>query len=220
MIQVSWLSSILLSLSSNLDNIAVGITYGIRRVRVPFTSNIVIALITGTGTLVSMLAGKTIGNLLNPRAANLLGGTILVGLGSWVVLQQPHSVFNNESPGKPTMTSGIPPEAGLVDRVRMILNNPFSADRDGSKHIDIKEALLLGLALSLNNLINGVAAGIAGMGPTLVTVLVVCFSIITLWCGLSVGGRLGARLLGNYTGVTSGVLLIVLGLYEILCQSH
>jgi putative sporulation protein YtaF len=117
------------------------------------------------------------------------------------------------------MTRAIP-ETSLVGRVFMILDNPFSADQDFSRHIDKKEALLLGFALSLNNLVNGVAAGIAGLGPVLVTILVVIFSILTLWGGMSAGYRFGSRLLGNCTGVVSGVLLIFIGIYQIFLQSH
>jgi len=192
----------------------VGVVYGIRRVRVPFTSNLLIALITGAGTLVAMIAGRTIGHLMSLHIANLFGSAILIGLGGLIVFQELQAVSESEALPRLEINSAVP-EGRLTNRVLTILKNPLSADRDFSRHIDLKEALLLGLALSLNNLVNGVAAGIAGMGPILITILVVIFSVLTLWSGMSVGYRFGSRLLGNYAGMVSGLLLIFIGIYQI-----
>ncbi len=52
---------LLLSLSSNLDNIGVGVSYGIRKVNIPFTSNLLIAVVTrggGKAQRESMKRGK------------------------------------------------------------------------------------------------------------------------------------------------------------------
>jgi putative sporulation protein YtaF len=210
-----WLPAVLLALSSNLDNVGVGVAYGIRRVCVPFISNLVIALITSIGSLAAMLAGKTIGSYMEPRVAHFLGGALLIGLGIWVAIQESRAVVQRESPRRAEMNRRIS-GAGLVSRMGMILDNPFSADEDFSRHIDRKEALLLGFALSLNNVVNGVAAGIAGLDPLLVTTLVCVFSILTIWVGMSAGYRFGARVAGRFTGVVSGMLLIALGLYQLI----
>ena len=95
-----------------------------------------------------------------------------------------------------------------------LLDNPFSADQDFSRHIDRREALLLGVALSLNNVVNGVAAGIAGLDPMRVTILVCIFSVLTIWAGMGAGIRFGARVAGRSTGVVSGLLLIFIGIYQ------
>jgi putative sporulation protein YtaF len=212
-----WVPALLLALSSNLDNVGVGVAYGIRRVRVPFASNLVIALITGTGTLASMLAGQTIGDFLEPRVAGLAGGSLLIGLGGWVVFQESHAVPQREAVGRVEISGGIR-ETSLASRVLAVLDNPFSADQDFSRHIDRREALLLGFALSLNNVVNGVAAGIAGLDPMLVTILVCIFSVLTIWIGMSAGIRFGSRAAGRSTGVVSGLLLIFIGVYQVFLQ--
>lgn len=210
-----WLPALLLALSSNLDNVGVGVAYGIRRVCVPFASNLVIALITGISSLAAMLAGKTIGSYLEPRVAHFLGGALLIGLGIWVAFQESRAVAQHEFPQTAQMnrkTAG----SSVIGRIGTILDNPFSVDKDSSRHIDRKEALLLGFALSLNNVVNGVAAGIAGLDPLLVTILVCIFSILTIWVGMSAGNRFGSRVAGRFTGVVSGLLLISLGLYQLI----
>ncbi len=208
-----WLTALLLSLSSNLDNVGVGVAYGIRRIRVPFSSNLIIALITGTGTLAAILAGHTIGSFLQPRVAGLAGGSLLIGLGTWVVFQESHAVPQRQAVARVEMNGGVQ-DASLASRVLALLDNPFSADQDFSRHIDRREALLLGVALSLNNVVNGVAAGIAGLDPMRVTILVCIFSVLTIWAGMGAGIRFGARVAGRSTGVVSGLLLIFIGIYQ------
>src|SRR5437016_1204743 len=88
--------ALLLALASNLDNVGVGIAYGMRKVRVPFTSNILIAAITATGTLASVLCGSTIGRLLSHGLAAILAGGVLIGMGVWVVVREAHSLFQYE----------------------------------------------------------------------------------------------------------------------------
>jgi putative sporulation protein YtaF len=208
-----WLPALFLALSSNLDNVGVGVAYGIRKVCIPFASNLVIAVITSTGTLAAMLAGQAIGRFLQPHMARLVGGSLLIGLGGWAVFQGSRPVAQRHIAERAETDREIR-EASLLSRVSMILDNPFSADQDFSRHIDQREALLLGIALSMNNLVNGVAAGIAGLEPALVTILVFVFSIVTVWVGMSVGHRFGALVPSRYTGMVSGMLLISIGVYE------
>ncbi len=52
------LTALLIALSCNLDNVGVGISYGARGIKIPFVTNLFIALITGTGTLLAMVLGK------------------------------------------------------------------------------------------------------------------------------------------------------------------
>ena len=62
-----------LALSSNLDNIGVGLAYGTRKVRLPFLSNLIVAVITSCGTLITMLLGKDMAiHYLNGTLANYL----------------------------------------------------------------------------------------------------------------------------------------------------
>ena len=50
---------LLMAISCNLDNLGIGIAYGTRRVSIPFTSNLLIAVITTIGTFLSVILGQT-----------------------------------------------------------------------------------------------------------------------------------------------------------------
>lgn len=97
-----------------------------------------------------------------------------------------------------------------------ILDNPFIADTDMSSHIDMKEGIALGLALSLNNVSNGIGTGMIGLNIIWLILSVFILSIITIWVGIKVGHYYGHRLFGRLTGPAAGVLLFIIGIYEIL----
>ena len=75
------LTIFLLALSSNLDNIGVGTSYGARGINIPFSSNLLIAVITGAGTFVSMTIGNGISNIINPILQTLWAHFLLEARG-------------------------------------------------------------------------------------------------------------------------------------------
>ncbi len=103
----------------------------------------------------------------------------------------------------------------MFSNIVRFLDDPFFLDRVCSTHIHMRETVLLGVALTLNNLVNGVAAGMLGLSLLLVTFSVVIFSILAIWAGRSVGRSSRYRWIGNATGPVSGLLLISIGIYEI-----
>lgn len=210
-----FLTAILLALASNLDNVGVGIAYGMRRVRVPVASNILIAAITATGTLVSVLFGNTLGKLLSYGLASILAGGVLIGMGAWVVVREALTLYQNAHQA-PDRTATSTTGTGYLSKVHTIRINPLSADSDRSGQIDFREATLLGLALTPNNLVNGAAAGMMDLSVAVLVLLVFLFSVVTIWAGIEVGQLCGRRWLGNIAGVASGALLIFVGTCEMV----
>ena len=208
------LTILLVSLSSNLDNVGVGVSYGIRKINIPFTSNLLIAAVTSIGTLLSVLLGQSIYLFISEEMAGYLGGGIIIAAGIWVIFQE--KIMHRDK--EPREEKQLVAETGLprfgFRQIVSILDNPIIADWDFSGHIDLKEATALALGLTINNIPNGVGAGMLGCSAILMTSSVFLFSIITIWLGIS-GGYLGLSRLGKSTGLISGLLLILVGLYEI-----
>jgi putative sporulation protein YtaF len=209
-------TAILLALASNLDNVGVGVAYGMRKVRVPFTSNLLIAAITASGTLLSMLFGNTIGKLLSGGLASVLAGGVLIVMGTWVVVREALSLSRRNLQQQTLLPASPPGDTSYLDKLQTIRINPLSADVDQSGQIDYREAALLGLALTPNNLVNGAAAGIIDLSIAAVVILVFLLSMATIWAGICVGHQCGKRWLGNIAGVASGALLIFVGTCEIV----
>ena len=101
-----------------------------------------------------------------------------------------------------------------LKRLFTVLDHPFLADTDFSGHIDMKEGFFLALALTLNNLSNGVGAGLLGLDVALMVALTAILSILTIWFGIAFGKYSGVHWFGKYSGAVSGSMLIALGVYE------
>ncbi len=75
---------VLLAIAANLDNLGVGIAYGLRGRYISLVSNLTIALISGILTLAAMLFGKWLETFLSARLANDMGAFLIIGVGVWV----------------------------------------------------------------------------------------------------------------------------------------
>ncbi|MGB9803343.1 hypothetical protein, partial [Desulfofundulus sp.] len=171
---MKFLSAFLLALSSNLDNIGIGTSYGIRRIGLPFRSNLIVALVSTTGTIVSMCMGSLVAKYIQAYLANIIGSSIIVGVGAWIILQSWINPSDNTAEPVCQETSGsAAPQSGAEKILEFhikslgifvrILREPWRADVDFSKEIDGKEAFLLALALTINNLASGFGGGIVGI---------------------------------------------------------
>ena len=209
------LTILLLAISCNLDNVGVGIAYGARGIGIPLASNLLIALITAGGTGLCIVFGHRIFQVLPSQGAVLLGAALLIGMGVWVIRQEIGGRSSQDQEAPPSADTKDLAKKPLLQRMSLILKNPLLADRDSSGHIDLKESLLLSLALMLNNLPNGVGAGLLGLSTLLTTLMVGLLSVLTFWLGIGLGRSLGIRWLGRHAGTVSGLLLIVIGLAEI-----
>jgi putative sporulation protein YtaF len=216
MISGTAVTAFLIALSCNLDNVGVGISYGARGIRLPFVTNLYIASLTAAGTCLAMVMGRQTFLFLSPESGAILGGAILCMMGAWVIVQETWlRGGQKEAEKQPGPRAKAAPQS-LWQRLLLILGSPSLADQDHSGHIDLMEGTLLGLALLLNNLPNGVAAAMLQLPVGLVTLGVGVLSILTFWLGLGLGGHIGARGNGKWTWVASGLLLLGLGLMEII----
>lgn len=195
------LSSVLLAFSANVDNLAVGIAYGVKRIAIGTLSNLIIAIVSAAGTYASMSAGKLISAVLPLNVANWLGSILLIAIGIWTIWDTYRT--------KPTRQQD-PSDLAYTT----FIADPARADRDHSRIIDAKESIVLALALTLNNLGSGIGAGISGLDIPLTTLLTFIFSLLAVTIGYFLGARFTTTLSGQLTGIASGLLLIGLGIYE------
>jgi putative sporulation protein YtaF len=200
-------AAFLIALSCNLDNVGVGISYGTRRIRLPYVTNLYIALLTSFDTYLAMVAGQQAFRFFSPESGAILGGGILVVMGVWVLWSESVQRRRPDEAAESDLDLEIAPKTWW-QRLWSILEEPMRADRDKSGHIDLKEGTILGLALLLNNLPNGVAAAMI-KPPVLVTTLAVgILSVLTFWLGIGIGRYVGNRSQSTWTWVASGLILL------------
>lgn len=207
-----YIMSILLAVSSNIDNIGVGISYGARKITIPFASNLIIAVLTSCGTLLSLLLGNCISSILIPQEAVYLGSFAIIGVGLLIVITETSKIVGNKFASMPLVERIAFTETSLLKKILLIHKNPLEADMDFSTDISIKESFYLGCALTLNNLANGVGAGMIKLNPMITTTFVFLLSIITMQIGTKIGKKYIYRQLGIFSGPASGMLLIFIGI--------
>lgn len=216
---VQFLTILMLAISCNMDNIGVGLAYGARGIGIPLASNLLIALITAAGTGFCIVSGQQIFQVLPAEVAVVLGAVLLIGMGIWVIRQE-FGERHQTHKAPPSVSAYEMRQKSWLRRLIFILQNPAVADRDSSGHIDLKESLLLSMALMLNNIPNGVGAGLLGLSAPFTMLLVGFLSILTFWVGISMGRSFGTCLIGRHAGAISGLLLILIGMVEILLSLH
>ncbi|MDQ0201214.1 sporulation membrane protein YtaF [Neobacillus ginsengisoli] len=197
------LSALLFSISSCLDNVVVGMAYGIKKIKIGIIANLIIAVVTTTGTFLSMSLGMYISKFLPQSVSNILGAGIIVILGIYFVIQSIIKFTHNTNSK----------ELALNDLSEMFVYAENS-DFDKSGDIDIKEAFILAFGLTFNNVGAGIAASITGVNIYLTVISTFIISILTIIFGESIGKNVLGKFLGKYAPLIAGILLIILGFIE------
>jgi len=200
-------SVLLLVLSCSLDNLVVGAMYGARGIPVPLLSNLLIAAITSGGTLVCVVAGRFVGGLLTSSLSHSIGSLGIALTGAWVLIREASDGPSGGAPSHSSLT---------VSGLATILEDPFIGEVTSRGRLSPRESCILGLALSLNNLPNGLAAGMAGSGLFTIVIALVMLSMATLWAGLLVGRCCLAPRFKGASGIIAGLILLGIGVSELL----
>ena len=201
------ISSFLFAFSANIDNFTVGIAYGIKKIKISLLSNLLIALITAAGTFVSMAIGLALSKVLTVSAANIIGSVILIVLGIWIAKDFFKKNKNFEISEHKNQH---------IADYNQILETPELADLNHSGTIDIKESLVLAFALTINNFGLGIGASITGLNIYATVLCTFFFSILSITVGCLLGRSYLSTLLGKFAPLVSGLIIVLLGIYELI----
>lgn len=107
---------------------------------------------------------------------------------------------------------------GSYNIYKVFNSPPVDYDIDHSNDIDKKEAIFLGLALSIDSACVGIGSGIIGLNDIVLPILVSSFQLIFLNCGNLVAKNILKRIEipENTLSVFSGIILILVGLFRIV----
>lgn len=205
------ITALVLGVAANLDNFGIGISYGIQKVRIPFLSNFFIALLSGIIAYLAVLAGQVLGQFMG--VANLLGAFMIVVIGIWVIIHK--STADEALPVSVSFNKAYTIPLTPLGWVIQITKNPSRADLDANGFISVKEAIALGITLSFNCIATGVGSGLTGLPPFPVAISVLLFSMLTISLGYWTGWKTASNRLERWSQAASGILLILIGIYEI-----
>jgi putative sporulation protein YtaF len=221
-------SLFLLSFAVSLDGFGVGITYGVRKIKIPLSSIFIIAACSGLIILLSMMVGVAFTGWMSPQGASIVGAVILIGIGMLAIFQFIRSGEREDA--DPSLdNSGLATvqidqlsynpvltmELKVFGFIIQILRTPSAADRDKSGTISAGEAFFLGTALSLDAFGAGIGAALVGFPPLLTAILIAAASGFFLWSGTRVGFWVSGWRWIRQLSVLPGVILIAMGIFKL-----
>src|SRR5690554_3495756 len=85
---------LILAIAISADGFGVGITYGMRQIRIGILPLIIIGLISTLCIYISGLVGAVFGDLMNPEMANYTGSFILIAIRLWLIYKGSNNLRN------------------------------------------------------------------------------------------------------------------------------
>lgn len=216
---------LILAFSSSIDSFGIGITYGLRKIKLSCLSSMTLFIISIIITSSSILIGKKLNYILPQFITSLIGSLLLILMGSLIIFQ----VISKKG-NKPISKSQISDSFAYSESQKIykffikflgitiqIIKDPISSDLDNSKKIDIKEATYLGITLSIDSFCIGIGSSILGISSILFPILVSIFQIIFLSLGRLFAIKVGqnTKIPDNTWNLVSGILLIFIGISKL-----
>lgn len=204
------LNTFLIALSNNFDNIGARVAYSMRGIRISNPINLWISVITFVVSALSAYSGTAISGVLPKNTTSIIAMVLLTVVGSWMILEQyVRKKDDGEGSAERQYRDG---KASLME----VFSEPEKADADGSKHIDFKEATILGLALSINNVGGGLSAGMIGLNAIMIGLLSAVINFVALWAGNYIAAFFTKWNLNKKVTFAAGILLIAIGVKQVI----
>lgn len=201
----------LLAVSLSMDALGIGISYGVRGIRITRATKWIICAVSTAIMAASILLGSLILMVMSAQTAKWVGFLMLCALGLFFIAQ---GLFRRPDkprakPKKETILNLMIHSLGITIT---IMRNPITCDFDQSKELDAFEAVYLGVALSIDSFGVGVSSAISGLNSMAVPVAAGICQLLFLCLGALLGGRIAGlcKVGAHVWNILSGVLLILL----------
>ncbi|HHX18318.1 MAG TPA: sporulation membrane protein YtaF [Clostridium sp.] len=210
-------SVILLAFSLSLDAFGVGLSYGVRKIKIPMFSKIIICFFSIFYAGIALIGGKYLASFLPQNISKIVGITILFVMGTLIVIQTlikkdtqqypSYSYINEEK----TLAKIAIKSLGITVKV---IKNPVEGDIDKSGKIEFVESILLGLALSVDAI--GVTLGVSltGFYSIFIPFAAGLFQFAFLFAGTYLGEKFALieKVNKKAMAILPGLLLLALAL--------
>ena len=176
---------LLLGVGVNLDNLCIGISFGLAKKDISAYANLLIALISGLASYAVCACAQALTKSLS-CVATIIGSILLIGLGIWTIVSCFRKKTENED------------AAGMAAR-----------------SIGLMEACMLGFALALNALAASLGMGLSGVSALEVGLSIGVCSFITVGIGNYLGKKTMSIKAPGKLDLISGLFLIAIGVWEL-----
>lgn len=211
---------ILLAFCSTLDSLGIGITYGLKNTHILFGAKIILFLSSFLVTILSLLFGDCLAYFLPDSITNVLGSIVLILIGSFMIFScfKKEKVKTNINESKTDTQKVYKFFIRFLGITIQIIRDPTNSDFDNSNNIDSKEALFLGIALSLDTIGIGISSSMLEINYFFLPLLVAIFELFFLSFGSFLGRRIKniSNIPENIWSILAGFLLIFIGITKFI----
>lgn len=187
---MGWASFIavnLIGIGSNFDNTGVGLAYGSDKIKIPHWVNAISNVVGGTMALLGAFIGDKVAIFMPATMADWFACIALCGIGMFFL----YAAYIHPRLSKQATKLRIP-APGLW------------------------QGILLGLVMSLDNVILGFGSTVSGTASLWVSAIsIALWGYVMLWLGHVLGYGIFAKFVGKYSSFVSGILLIAVGMYQV-----
>lgn len=175
-----------LAFSLSIDAVGIGLSYGIRNIKIPIVASLIIGVVSFFIIMLSMLFGKSLCGLFSKDFCEITGTVILFIMGVWIVFQGLKKQKNKEIRKEKTVFRFIIKSMGITIK---IIRTPELCDLNKSFVIEPLEALYLGTALSFDSVGIGITSSALEFDGFIFPVFVCVFQIVFLNFGFLFGKK-------------------------------
>ncbi len=206
-----YFQALLFVVALSIDAFVACFVYGTSRVRIPASSLLILSLISAGTLAVALLVGGGIGSLLPPAVTQALSFLILFFLG---LIKLFDSTLKRLIQRKCAWPRKL--RFSLLDLqfILTVYADPARVNQEDREVLSPREALPLGLALSLDSAAAGIGAGAASLPFFATTLLGLLCSLGAVTAGAFLGRRLSRHISLDLSWLC-GLLLMGLALLKL-----
>jgi putative Mn2+ efflux pump MntP len=182
---------ILLSLSTSIDSLGIGITYGMKNTKISFIGKLILFGISFFITSASVCFGDYLTHFFPESYANWIGAFLLIFIGIVVIVKAIKESYYQKQD---------------------------YYDYDHSNLIDPKESVILGIALSIDSFGIGLSSSFMGINSFFFPLMVGIFQFLFLSLGNFLGKKIHkiSQIPDMIWSILSGILLIFIAFLRLL----
>ncbi|WP_416199045.1 MAG: sporulation membrane protein YtaF [Sporanaerobacter sp.] len=205
------LESLFIVVAICIDSLAIGIAYGMKKIKIPIKSLFMINIIC-TGILaIAMFLGDVAKKFLSGQLPTIISFLILLFIGIYFLVEGLINFFAKKSKeSKKKFEIKFSNVKIIID----VVVDCTKADMNKSGDIDLKEAFYLGMALSLDALGIGFGSALGNINYIQVLVLSFVFNMAIILIGLFLGEKFVSKSKMEFSWI-SGLILILLALCKL-----
>ncbi len=202
---------LILAVGVSMDALAAGVAYGLKTIQVPLLSFGIVGLVTGLFTAGAMVAARQLGGSIGSHIAVMLGAFLLLALGFWnVFLEYLTRVINQSKDQSSKLTVAL---GGLLIEV---MAKPEAVDIDNSNSISSMEAVLLGIALGMDNMVATFAASMIGILPDYTPLVMAGIQVLLIVTGIQLATCYVPDNIKRGLPYVPGIILMAIGLFRLV----